>query len=240
MNRPYVICLMTSAINGKCSGKFYQLPEVDAARKANAAARDFYACGAILYGTRTMTESYGTVEALPASGQKFPREDYLPGCNTDQFIVSIDPVGVVSLPGRTIVRNGRPAAQVVQVLTEQVSDDYLAYLRQLEVAYVFGGQKELNLELVLRKLYENFHIERLIVAGGGVVNQSFLAAGLIDEISLVIAPACSGDGAAVATFEPSPFAKNDAPVPLRLLSCETAEGGAVWLRYAAANAVPND
>lgn len=239
MNRPYVVCLMTSAINGKCSGKFYQLPEVDAARTANAAARDFYSCGAILYGTKTMTESYGTVEELPASGQKFPREDYLPDCGTDQFIVSIDPAGVVRLPGRTIVRNGRPAAQVIQVLTEQVSDDYLAYLRQMEVAYVFGGQTELDLALVLRKLYESFHIEKLIVAGGGVVNQSFLAAGLIDEISLVIAPACSGDGAAVATFEPSPFARSDEPAPLRLLACETTEGGAVWLRYAAANAVPN-
>ncbi len=91
MNRPYVICLMTSTINGKCSGRFYQLPEADAARRANAAARDFYDCGAILYGTKTMTESYGTVEDLEPSAERYPRADYLPACETDQFLISIDP-----------------------------------------------------------------------------------------------------------------------------------------------------
>ena len=57
MKRPYVICLMLSTVNGKCSGSFYKLPEVDAARAANAVARSFYECGSILYGSRTMTES---------------------------------------------------------------------------------------------------------------------------------------------------------------------------------------
>ena len=240
MKRPYVICLMTSTINGKCSGKFYQLPEVDAAREANAAARDFYNCGAILYGAKTMTESYGTISFLNPCGQCFPREDFLPPLEVDQFIISIDPEGIVRLPDRYIVRNGRPRAQVVQVLTERVSDDYLSYLRKMQVAYIFGGKDRLDLVQVFEKLCVDYHIEKLIVAGGGVVNQSFLEAGLIDEISLVIAPACAGDREAVSTFEPSPFAKSDEPVPLRLLACETVEGGAVWLRYAAGNALPRD
>lgn len=238
MKRPYVICLMTSAVNGKCSGKFYQLPEVDAARKANAAARSYYDCGAILYGTRTMVESYGETGPLSDEDMRIPREDFLPAGETDQFIVSIDPAGTVRLPARYLVRNGRPPAQVIQVLTEQVSDAYLAYLRNLQVAYIFGGRERLDLAQVLQKLYQHFHIEKLIIAGGGVVNYSFLSAGLIDEISLVIAPACAGDSGAVATFEPSPFAGSDVPVPLRLLTCEATEGGAVWLRYKAGNAAP--
>lgn len=70
-----------------------------------------------------MTESYGTVEDLEPSAERYPRADYLPACETDQFLISIDPGGGVSLPGRYIVRNGRPPAQAVQVLSYRLCPD---------------------------------------------------------------------------------------------------------------------
>ncbi len=238
MIRPYIICQMMSAVNGKCSGAFYKLREVEAARRANAAAREFFNCSTILYGAKTMAESYGTVSDLPHVERVFDRQDYLAPSDVTNYMVSIDPEGTVALPDKYIVRNGRPKAHVIQVLTEAVSDDYLTYLRQLEVSYLFAGERSLDLPLAMEKLRRKWNIQKLIIAGGGIVNQSFLAEGLIDEISLVLAPACSCDAGTVATFEPSPFARSDEPVGLRLLACETREGGAVWLRYAPANAAP--
>lgn len=238
MKRPYVICLMLSTVNGKCSGSFYKLPGVDAACEANAAARSFYDCGSILYGSRTMTESYGTytpADAKEAGDGAFPRTDYLARSEVKDYMISIDPAGTVRLPDKYIVRNGRPKAHVIEVLSEKVSNDYLAYLRSLDISYIFGGRETLDLSLVLHKLWKYFQIEKLLIAGGGIVNQTFLASGLIDEISLVVAPACAGEASAVSVFEPSPFAPNSDPVPLRLLECRTMDGGSVWLRYAPEN-----
>jgi riboflavin biosynthesis pyrimidine reductase len=70
------------------------------------------------------------------------------------------------------------------------------------------------------------------LAGAGA-NGSFLRAGLIDEISLVICPAVDGAKGAPSIFDST---NEDAgtPAPIRsmtLESSEVLEGGAVWLRY---------
>jgi riboflavin biosynthesis pyrimidine reductase len=75
------------------------------------------------------------------------------------------------------------------VLTEQVSDAHLAGLRQDQVSYIFGGERELDLGLALEILNRELGIERLLLEGGGGSNGTFLRAGLIDEISLAICPA---------------------------------------------------
>lgn len=37
-------------------------------------------------------------------------------------------------------------------------------------------------------LHEQFHFERLAILGGGHINGGFLEVGLIDEVSLLVAP----------------------------------------------------
>ena len=44
----------------------------------------------------------------------------------------------------------------------------------------------------MKKLYELFHIEKVLICGGGVVNWSFLQAGMVDELSLFLAPVTDG------------------------------------------------
>ena len=34
---------------------------------------------------------------------------------------------------------GRPKAYVIEILTEQVSDAYLTFLREKEISYIFAG-----------------------------------------------------------------------------------------------------
>ena len=77
---------------------------------------------------------------------------------------------------------------MIEVLTEQALPEYLAYLKKLGISYVFAGVDRLDCTLLLKKLYSLFGIEKLMVAGGGVMNWSFLAQGCIDELSLVTAP----------------------------------------------------
>jgi 5-amino-6-(5-phosphoribosylamino)uracil reductase len=62
-------------------------------------------------------------------------------------------------------------------------------------AEVIGVGDPLELDAVLADLYER-RVRRLMVEGGGKVLAQFLAAGLADELHLVIAPVFVGDPAA--------------------------------------------
>jgi riboflavin biosynthesis pyrimidine reductase len=119
------------------------------------------------------------------------------------------------------------------VLTKQVSDAYLAGLRKDAVSYIFAGERDLDLGLALEILNRELGIKRLLVEGGGGANGSFLRAGLIDEISLVICPAVDGAKGAPSVFDSSDQDAG-APAPVRSMTLESSqvlEGGAVWLRY---------
>jgi 5-amino-6-(5-phosphoribosylamino)uracil reductase len=63
------------------------------------------------------------------------------------------------------------------------------------VAEVVAAGDPLSLEAVLADLYAR-GIRRLLIEGGGSVLAQFLAAGLADELHLVIAPLFVGDPAA--------------------------------------------
>ena len=77
-----------------------------------------------------------------------------------------------------------------------------------------------------------FGIRRLMLAGGGVTNWSFLQEGLIDELSLVIAPVADGSTTAVSCFECADFLPQyGGPAAFRLKGAEPLEGDALWLRY---------
>lgn len=72
-----------------------------------------------------------------------------------------------------------------------------------------------------------------MVAGGGVVNWSFLQAGCVDEVSLVVAPVADGSTTAVSSFERGGFLPNRGPVALSLAEAKPLAGDGLWLRYTA-------
>lgn len=128
-------------------------------------------------------------------------------------------------------RKGAPAAHVIEVLTEQASPEYLDYLQKQGVSYLFAGKERLDCALLLKKLWELFGIEKLMVAGGGIMNWSFLLEGLIDELSLVIAPVADGSTTAVSIFERADFLPNSIPVGFHLKEVKILDGDVLWLRY---------
>ena len=146
------------------------------------------------------------------------------------FIVAVDPQGQLAYSGLSIEKKGRPAAHVIEALTEQAPPEYLAYLQRQGISYVTAGKGRLDCALLLQKLYSLFGVEKLMVAGGGIVNWSFASEGLVDEFSLVIAPVADG-GSGVSCFEQASFLSAAAPVPFHLKSAETPERDVLWLRY---------
>ena len=120
---------------------------------------------------------------------------------------------------------------VIVVLQENASDAYISHLRKAGVSYIFAGKDSLDLPLAARKLKELFGIESMLLSGGGVVDWSFLQAGLIDEISLVIPPVIDGGTGLASAFDDSAFAANHSPKPLSLIDVQRLAGDCIWLRY---------
>ena len=77
---------------------------------------------------------------------------------------------------------------VVAVLGEQVSDAYLAELRQDGVSYIFAGAKGDDLAGAMEQLASRFGASKLLLEGGGRINGAFLKHRLIDEFSTLIFP----------------------------------------------------
>jgi riboflavin biosynthesis pyrimidine reductase len=120
---------------------------------------------------------------------------------------------------------------VIEVLTEEVPDDYLSYLQSIGVSYVFGGKSDIDLDKVVQTLALELDVKRLIVEGGSHVSGAFVNAGLVDEVSVLIIPLVDGRSEHPSSFEVA-MDKWQAPAYLRLMSVERKEPDAVWLRYA--------
>ncbi|MEZ2329784.1 dihydrofolate reductase family protein [Mesorhizobium sp. RCC_202] len=122
---------------------------------------------------------------------------------------------------------------IIAVIGQQVSDAYLAELQADGVSYLFAGEDGTDLHQAMDVLGEAFGIETILLEGGGITNGTFLKAGLIDEISLLVYPGIDGLAGVPSIFE---FlgAADDRPAAgkaLRHFGTETLEGGVVWLRY---------
>lgn len=235
MERPFVVCHMLASLDGKIDGAFFGAQQTDPALQVYGELRGFYGCQATLYGTTTMLGGYadGKVSPLSANEEEPLQEDWVnpAGKEMGNFIIAVDPAGELAYSGPTLEKKGRPAAHVVEALTQQASPAYLAYLQERGVSYLFAGKERLDCTLLLQKLRNLFGIEKLMVAGGGIVNWSFLAAGLIDELSLVIAPVADGGTESVSIFEQSAFLPCSGPVAFHLVETKVMNGAVLWLRY---------
>lgn len=229
-NRPYVICHMVSSIDGKIDGEYFGMPET---REVLAANRDIVAslnCRAVLNGTVTSAEIYadGYIDALPKSEKTFERKDNIADRQAERYVVCIDTEGTLNWRGSTVERRGQ-VSHVIAILCENVRDDYIAFLQEQGVSYLFAGQTTLELPLLLEKL-GGLGFERLLTTGGGVMNWSLLQSGCLDELSLVIAPVTSGETDAASVFDRSDFMQGH-PAAFELMQMEKLESGAVWLKY---------
>ena len=231
MDRPKIICHILQSVDGNIDGDFFSLPELSPAYRAFSRIREEYACDAVISGATTAAEIYRGrfVDNLPTSSERWPRTDWK-ARQADRYAVVIDGTGSVRWESGNVERKGEKL-HVIVVLQENASDAYISHLRKAGVSYIFAGKDSLDLPLAARKLKELFGIQSMLLSGGGVVDWSFLQAGLIDEISLVVPPVIDGGVRLPSAFDDSPLAVCHTPVALHLTDVQRLEGDALWLRY---------
>ncbi|UFN51562.1 dihydrofolate reductase family protein (plasmid) [Roseomonas sp. OT10] len=230
MSKPHVICHMTSSLDGKILPRRWAPTGVHDPGIYDRLHREMGG-GSWLVG-RVTAQEFARREAYPNEvAETFAREPWLPRKGAKAYAIMVDGKGKVAW-GRADV-DGEP---IVVVLTEQVSDAHLAGLHGDGVGYVFAGKTEIDLALLLGALQRELGIERLLLEGGGGMNGSFLRAGLIDEISLILEPAVDARRDTPTTFDGGDTSSGPAPISgLSLTSHNLLEGARLWLRYAVDN-----
>lgn len=235
MNRPRTTIHILSSLDGKITGDYMGMPSVGAVSEEYGRMRSEYHADAWLYGTVTTKEFTGYRKpklqegALPAAEGDFVAERE-PGLSL--FYISVDALGEIGWESGTFQKAGRPDAHVIEVLTEQAPAAYRAYLQKCGVSYILAGKDALDCKMACEKLYRLFGIRTMLICGGGTVNWTFLQQGVVDEISLLIAPAADGSRDAVTVFERSPLLAKSAPMEFHLKDVERLAGDGVRLVYA--------
>ena len=231
MDRTKIICHILQSVDGNIDGSFFNQPETMPALREFSRIREEYACDAVISGATTAAEIYrgGFMGNLPKASERWPRTDRK-AASAEKYAVVIDGTGSVRWESGDVERRGEKL-HVIVVLQENASDAYISHLRKAGVSYIFAGKDSLDLPLAARKLKGRFGIESMLLSGGGAVDWSFLQAGLIDEISLVVPPVIDGGIRLPSAFDDSPLAVGHAPVALKLTYLQRLEGDALWLRY---------
>lgn len=235
MDRPYLFCHMLTSLDGKIMGNYMDLPACEPAGELfyDIAFGDepFYRHQGWLSGRVTTDDNfthYRTPDLDPAA-PPVPPGDFIAG-KAPMYYVSVDPRGVLGWQENTVTYE-TTTAQVIEVLTGQASNAYKAFLRQKGISYLLAGEDKLDYALLLEKLKGLFGIQVLMLGGGGVLNWSFLQAGLCDEVSIVVAPAADGNPTTQSLFLAKEGLSTDKAISFTLLGAQAAEGNALWLRY---------
>ncbi|MBR1197236.1 dihydrofolate reductase family protein [Bradyrhizobium sp. AUGA SZCCT0240] len=231
--RPYIICHMSTSIDGRLHPSRFTraAPGIswDVLRAYHEKMHERFEADGWIVGRKTMGEMAKGAERSIAEASKVPREAHIAERHGRKLAVAIDPSGHVHY-GKDNVGGDH----VVAVLGEQVSDAYLAELREDGVSYVFAGEKGDELSRAMEQLASLFGARKLLLEGGGKINGAFLKHGLIDEFSTLIFPAVDGVAGtqSIVDYSGPEGDRPGAGQALRLTHCEALDGGMVWLRHA--------
>lgn len=235
MKRPYVICHILSSLDGKINGPFMGMESVSLLGAEYGKFRTKMDADAWLYGTTTTKEFINFRKPVLVEGCEVPEGDFIADDQAELYYISLDVDGEIGWESGIFSNKGRTPAHVIEVLTESTPTAYKDFLRKRGVSYIIAGEKNLDCKLAMEKLYECFHIEKVLICGGGVVNWSFLQAGMIDELSLFLAPVSDGSSGKASVFTQIPSLSEGRPVEFILKDMEKIGEGGLRLNYQVKN-----
>lgn len=226
--RPHVICHMVTSVDGKIIGdRWGKLPGGQSTADLFETTAASFGVPSWLVGTNTMKEFMGEELPLAKGGPRVPRADFVAQPKAHGFAIGTDSRGVLRFQEADV-----DGEHVVLLITDRVSNAYLAHLRAAGVSYLFCGKERVDLDMALTKLRETLRLRKVMLQGGGTFNGAMLNAGLVDELSQIIVPIADGGGPEVTGIfdAPGPPGRRGAAT-LQLRSQELLRGGALWLKY---------
>jgi riboflavin biosynthesis pyrimidine reductase len=220
--KPRIICHMRSTVDGKIDGD---------ALRAVSGTGDYETTGAALggdawiCGRTTMAQHFADGTFAPKSNAPAGPQPPHVARPADSYAISVDSRGQLLWSGGDL-----DGDHLVCVVSQQAPAEYLAMLRERQISYVVAGAQSVDLAQAVDQLARHFGIRTLLLEGGGHINGAFLEAGLVDEVSLLIAPGVDGRRDVPAVFD-GITAAAWAATRLKLRSVDRRDNDILWLRY---------
>jgi riboflavin biosynthesis pyrimidine reductase len=188
--KPQITILMVTSIDGRLHpSRFTESPDgtrrdwsgqyekVHASLNANA----------WLVGRVTMAEMSRAGPHAPSGPWKVERPIRVATTDAATFAVALDPAGKLHFQGPKLSGD-----QVIVLLGPTVPDSHLAELAADGVSYIVSAGAEFDIPNLLEELAREFDVKHLVVEGGAKTNGAFLAAHVVDELRVLVAPALDG------------------------------------------------
>jgi riboflavin biosynthesis pyrimidine reductase len=214
---------MLSSIDGKIDGQTL---------KGVTPAGEYESTGAQLNGDAwicgrtTMQQHFADPEPfVPDSAMPAGPQPVHVAQRARSYAIAVDTLGKLRWSSAEI-----DGDHLIAVLSERVPLQYLEMLRGAGISYVVAGRDAVDLTQAVEFLGEHFGIRTLLLEGGGHINGAFLNAGLVDEISLLIAPGVDGRHGIPAVFD-GMGPEGGRAVPFTLKSVERRGSETLWIRY---------
>jgi 2,5-diamino-6-(ribosylamino)-4(3H)-pyrimidinone 5'-phosphate reductase len=228
MARPRLTIYNEISIDGRVRGF-----EQDVARYYRLGFR--WRSDAILMGSVT-AQAFGPAEPADQQARTVRAPARLPVVPGFEDLV-YEPRPLLVVPdSRGIVRNwisalAQPWYGAIVVLVSQATPpDYVGYLERRGIGHLLAGEDRVDLAAALEQLHLRYGVQSIRTDCGGALNGALLAAGLVDELALIINPSIAADPGSPCLVD-LPHAVPGAGLPLSLLELDRLSDGAVWLRY---------
>jgi len=223
MKRPFVILNIAMTADGKTDtvyrkGATISLPE-DMERVDRLRAE----VDAIMVGGRTLKDDD---PRLTVKSEQLRLERAQSGLNANPIKIGV--VTRADLRPNSRFLNAGPA-EVIIFTTSQTKPDQIDFLQRQGVKVYVLGEQQVNLLLAMQKLSE-VGVQRLLVEGGGILNESLLRLKLVDEINIYVAPLIFG-GAHAPTFANGMGLAREAALRLQLKAISRLGDDGVLLQY---------
>lgn len=182
-------------------------------------------CPSMLMGRVTMqmhyalAEPFATLDSTPIGGEAFHIAR-----KATAYCVGIDTHG--SLQWGETEFDGQA---LIIITDEECPKTYHDRLTEQGISWIATGKNGINLARAMELLSKEFKVERLAVTGGGHINGAFLEAGLLDEVSYMVAPGIDGRAQMAAVFDG--IADKFRPATRLSLRSVKQMGETVWMRY---------
>ena len=223
MDRPFVFINVAMTVDGKIDTFARRGAAISSADDKARVDRLRAGADAVLVGGRTLLDEDPklTVKAEALRADRVAR-----GLAPNPMKVGIVTRAGLKIPSKFLHEGG---SRVVIFTSYQTSKEQLAALREQGAEVYIHEQARVDLHRALATLKE-LGVQRLMVEGGATLNFELLRLGLVDEVSVYIAPMIFG-GEKAPTLAAGSGLERSAAVPLTLAHVEQHPDGGLVLQY---------
>lgn len=241
--KAFVVCEIAASLDGAITGPYYRDIRAKEPKEIFRKIGDAYQCNMLIMGAssaaRRWTEGRIDVSQLPPPVREYTREDYIAPVKADAYYAIINASANLGYKTNVVMKDEVFIDKVVQekyhpieVLLENASDAYLQYLQEKQVSYIFAGKDQFDAELCIRKLEDLFGAKRICIKGGGLVDYTFLKAGMIDEFAQLMFPYTDGARGIAKSFDRAATDTSELTIfDFELLEAKDVGANCVLLRY---------